>query len=181
MSGKEIVTIKKQMADTKTKKSFYDFTAVDGDGKEVALKDYQGKVVIVCNVASQCGYTDVSYKGLVALHDKYKDQGLEVLAFPCNQFGSQEPEACPKIKQFASEKYKVSFPIFEKVNVNGSSAHPLFEFLKTEKTGILGTTSIKWNFTKFLVDRQGIVVARYGPNETPASFEKAVIECLEKK
>jgi glutathione peroxidase len=149
--------------------SVYDFTVKDAKGEDVSLRKYEGKVLLIVNVASKCGYTP-QYKELAEIREKYHDRGFEVLAFPCNQFGWQEPGTEDEICEFAKTKYNANFPIFHKIDVNGGQAAPLFDFLKKEQTGILGTTSVKWNFTKFLVDRNGKCVHRFGPNETPTSF-----------
>ena len=134
---------------------------------------FRGQVLLIVNVASECGMTP-QYAGLETLYRKYQSHGFSVVGFPCNQFGGQEPGTNAEIAAFCSEKYDVSFPMFSKVNVNGDDAHPLFEFLKTQQRGLLGTTAIKWNFTKFLVDRNGKVVARFGPTDTPAQIEPAI-------
>src|SRR5690606_15072107 len=139
--------------------------------------DYQGKVLLIVNVASKCGFTP-QYTGLEELYRKYRGQGLVVLGFPCNQFGSQEPGDEAEIRQFCSLNYDVSFPMFAKVDVNGDQAHPLFRFLKKEGRGVLGTEAIKWNFTKFLVDRDGQVVRRYAPTDTPERIEKDLAAVL---
>ena len=144
----------------------YDFTARTIDGADQSLSDYKGKVLLVVNVASKCGFTP-QYKGLEALYREYKDKGLLVLGFPCDQFGHQEPGDEDEIKNFCSLNYDVSFPMFAKIKVNGDDAHPLYKFLKSEASGILGSEGIKWNFTKFLVDGSGNVVARFGPRTTP--------------
>jgi glutathione peroxidase len=157
--------------------SFYEFTAPLLDGKPQAMADYQGKVVLVVNVASKCGYTP-QYEGLEALWRKYQDKGLVILGFPCNQFGEQEPGSASDIAQFCSTTYDVSFPIFGKIDVNGDHAHPLYEYLKHAAKGVLGTESVKWNFTKFLVDRQGKVVHRFAPETTPEALEGDVAKLL---
>ena len=149
--------------------SFYDFSAKSIDGQTVSMKDYAGKVVLVVNVASKCGFTP-QYTGLEELYKTYKDRGLVILGFPCNQFGGQEPGTEAQIKEFCSLTYPVSFPMFAKTDVNGPNTHPLYTFLKKEKTGILATEAIKWNFTKFLVDRHGHVVDRYSPQTTPKNL-----------
>ena len=146
--------------------SLYDISARDITGKDRSLADYRGKVLLVVNVASRCGFTP-QYTGLEALFRKYHDRGFEVLGFPCNQFGSQEPGSEADIQGFCSTTYDVTFPLFAKVDVNGADAHPLYRLLKGEKPGILGTEAIKWNFTKFLVDRQGNVAKRFAPNDKP--------------
>jgi glutathione peroxidase len=151
--------------------NLYDFTAVDIDGRPKKLSDYQGRTVLIVNVASACGYTP-QYAGLEALYRKHKDDGLVVLGFPCNQFGAQEPGTAKDIQEFCKANYDVTFPLFAKVDVNGEHAHPLFEWLKSQKKGIFGTAAIKWNFSKFLVDANGDVVKRYGSGDTPEAIEK---------
>lgn len=151
--------------------SAYDFSAKTIDGAEQPLSAYRGKTLLVVNVASKCGFTP-QYKGLEALYRQYQDQGLVVLGFPCDQFGHQEPGDEQEIKNFCSLNYEVSFPMFAKVEVNGDGAHPFYQFLKTQKPGLLGTELIKWNFTKFLVDKDGEVLKRYAPNDTPESIGK---------
>lgn len=145
--------------------SFYDFSAKLNDGSKKKLNDYKGKVLLVVNTASQCGFTP-QYKGLQELYAKYKKRGFEVLAFPCDQFGHQEPGGDDEIKSFCETNYGVEFALFSKIDVNGENAHPLYKFLKSEKGGLLGD-AIKWNFTKFLVDKNGNVVERYAPLTTP--------------
>lgn len=157
--------------------NLYDYE-VSKDGKPTTLKEYQGKVLLIVNTASKCGFTS-QYEGLEKLRRDYHEKGFEVLAFPCNQFGGQEPGTDEEIQQFCATRFSVSFPVFSKVDVNGDSAHPLFEHLKSGAKGILGTSAIKWNFTKFLVDREGKVLYRYAPNDTPASLAKAVESVLE--
>jgi len=157
--------------------SLYDISARDITGKDRSLADYRGKVLLVVNVASRCGFTP-QYTGLEALYRKYHDRGFEVLGFPCNQFGSQEPGSEAEISTFCSTTYDVSFPLFAKVDVNGADAHPLYRLLKGEKPGILGTEAIKWNFTKFLVNRQGEVVKRYAPTDKPEDLDGAVAALL---
>jgi glutathione peroxidase len=149
----------------------YDFSAKTIDGSERPLSDFRGKALLVVNVASKCGFTP-QYTGLEALHRKFRDKGIEVLGFPCDQFGHQEPGNEEEIKNFCSLTYDVSFPMFAKVDVNGPNAHPLYKWMKEEKAGFLGTEGIKWNFTKFLIDRQGKVVRRYAPTDTPEKIEK---------
>ena len=155
-----------------------DFEARSLAGKPVALRDYQGKVVLVVNTASKCGFTP-QYKGLEALYRKYKDQGLEVLGFPCNQFGAQEPGNEQEIATFCETNYDVTFPMFSKVDVNGEGTSPVYRYLKSAKPGLLGTEAIKWNFTKFLIDRDGNVVARFAPNDTPESIERDIAKALQ--
>jgi len=146
--------------------AFYDFSAPRLDGSPQALADYRDKVVLVVNVASHCGFTP-QYAGLEALWRDYRDRGLVILGFPCNQFGEQEPGNAEEIAQFCSLTYDVTFPLFAKVDVNGSAESPIWAWLKAEAPGIFGTEAIKWNFTKFLLDRQGNVVERYAPTVEP--------------
>ena len=143
----------------------YDFDAVDINGLEKHLADYKGKVLLIVNTASQCGFTP-QYGPLQELYEKYAPQGLEILGFPCDQFGHQEPGTEDEIFEFCESKFGITFPMFSKVEVNGKNAHPLYKWLKSEKSGMLGG-AIKWNFTKFLVDREGTVVKRYGTNVNP--------------
>eukprot|EP00032_Breviata_anathema_P000927 JZ551003.1.p1 GENE.JZ551003.1~~JZ551003.1.p1 ORF type:complete len:189 (+),score=47.23 JZ551003.1:26-568(+) len=162
-------------------KSFYDFVMKDlATDEEVPLANYKGKVCIVVNVASKCGFTDSNYKGLVEMHKKFHEKGLEVLAFPCNQFGGQEPGTASEICSFAASKFNATFPLFEKVDVNGKDTHPLYVWLKSQDKG-KGTLGdrIKWNFTKFIIDKNGEVRARHGPNTEPHKFEKEVEQLLE--
>ena len=147
----------------------YDFTADDIDGQPVPLSGYAGKVLLVVNVASKCGFTP-QYAGLEQLWRDYRERGLVVLGFPCDQFGHQEPGDEAEIRNFCSLTYDVDFPMFAKVEVNGEGAHPLWRWLKEEKRGFLGTGAIKWNFTKFLVGRDGHVLSRYAPTERPESL-----------
>lgn len=144
----------------------YDFNATALDGQPVDLQRYRGKVLLIVNTASACGFTP-QYQGLEALQRRYADQGLVVLGFPCNQFGHQEPGDEAAIGAFCEKNYGVTFPMFAKVDVNGDDAHPLFRFLKGEAPGVLGTEAVKWNFTKFLVNREGAVVTRYAPTTKP--------------
>ena len=157
--------------------SVYDFPVDDIQGNRVDLGRYRGKVLLVVNTESKCGFTP-QYEGLEALYRKYREQGLEVLGFPCNQFGAQEPGSEQEIATFCETNYDVTFPMFAKVDVNGDAAAPLYRFLKHEKPGLLGTEAIKWNFTKFLVGRDGNVVARYAPNDKPESFEADIAKAL---
>jgi glutathione peroxidase len=150
--------------------SVHDFTVDDIQGKPVPLGRYKGEVLLIVNVASKCGFTP-QYKGLEALQRKYHGRGFDVLGFPCNQFGAQEPGSEDEIAQFCETSYGVTFPMFAKVDVNGDAAAPLYKHLKSAKKGVLGTEAIKWNFTKFLVDREGEVVARFAPNDTPESLQ----------
>jgi len=156
--------------------SIYDFTALTIADKEVSLSDYKGHVLLIVNTASECGFTP-QFAGLQTLYDELSEQGLVVLGFPCNQFGKQDPGADQEINEFCQLNYGVSFPMFSKIDVNGSDAHPLFCYLKDNARGVLGSKSIKWNFTKFLVNREGEVVARYGSNDKPQSI-KSDIEAL---
>jgi glutathione peroxidase len=157
--------------------TLYDFTVNDIAGHPVPLDRYKGKVVLVVNTASKCGFTP-QYKGLEALFRKHRDKGLEVLGFPCNQFGAQEPGNDQEIATFCETNYDVTFPMFAKIDVNGEHAAPVYRFLKSAKPGLLGTEAIKWNFTKFLVDRKGNVVARYAPNDTPEALEPDIERAL---
>ena len=156
---------------------FYNFSAKDIDGVERRLEDFKGKVVLVVNVASKGGFTP-QYTGLEAMYKRLAPRGLEVLGFPCDQFGHQEPGDEAEIRQFCSLTYDVSFPMFAKVQVNGAATHPLYAWLKKEGPGVLGTESIKWNFTKFLVDREGNVVRRYGSADKPEKIEKDIEKLL---
>ncbi|MCR5875662.1 glutathione peroxidase [Phenylobacterium sp. J426] len=153
--------------------SIYDFTAETIDGQPAPLADYRDKVVLIVNTASKCGFTK-QYAGLEELYRKYRDRGLVVLGFPCNQFGQQEPGDAEEIKSFCSLTYDVDFPMMRKVDVNGPSAHPLYAYLKAQKKGVLGTEGIKWNFTKFLVDRSGKVTGRFAPTVEPKALEGAI-------
>ena len=155
----------------------YDFSARDIDGKETSLSEYKGKAMLVVNTASKCGFTP-QYTGLEKLSQEFKDQGLVVLGFPCDQFGHQEPGDEAEIKNFCSLTYDVSFPMFAKVDVNGPKAHPLFQWLKAEKSGLLGLEGIKWNFTKFLVGKDGTVLKRYAPTDTPEKIGKDLKKIL---
>ena len=155
----------------------YDFSAKNIDGKEQALDAWKGKAMLIVNVASKCGFTP-QYKGLEALYAKYKDQGLVVLGFPCDQFGHQEPGDEAEIKNFCALNYEVTFPLFAKIEVNGAHTHPLYAYLKHQAKGLLGSEAIKWNFTKFLVDKSGKVVSRYAPTDTPQSIEKDLAAVL---
>jgi glutathione peroxidase len=157
--------------------SLYDISARTIDGRTQSLSDYRGRTLLIVNVASQCGYTP-QYGGLEALYREFKDRGFAVLGFPCNQFGSQEPGSDADITSFCSTTYNVTFPMFAKVEVNGPAAHPLFRLLKSSRKGLLRTESIKWNFTKFLVDQQGNVLRRYGPGDTPESIRADLLELL---
>ena len=150
--------------------ALYSIPVTTIDGEPTTLEPYRGQVMLVVNVASKCGYTP-QYAGLEALYRRYKARGLTVLGFPCDQFGNQEPGSETEIRQFCSLAYDVTFPMFAKVDVNGPNEHPLYNKLKSQARGVLGTTGIKWNFTKFLVNRDGAVVARYSSRDTPADIE----------
>ncbi|HXH30149.1 MAG TPA: glutathione peroxidase [Bacteriovoracaceae bacterium] len=157
-------------------KSIYDIAVKDISGKEVSLADYRGKFLLIVNVASKCGFTP-QYQGLEELHRDLKDQ-VVVMAFPCNQFGAQEPGDSAEIQSFCTHTYDVKFPIFEKIDVNGKNAAPLYTFLKQEKKGLLGTEGIKWNFTKFLVGRDGQVLKRYAPTDKPEAIKNDIKKLL---
>jgi glutathione peroxidase len=150
----------------------YDFSAQSLAGEQVALKQFQGQVLLIVNTASACGFTP-QYKGLEALHRALSPRGFAVLGFPCNQFGGQEPGNAAQIQEFCAGNYAISFPMFAKIDVNGDNAHPLFKYLKNERSGLVGP-SIKWNFTKFLVDRAGRVVARHAPTARPESLRREI-------
>ena len=151
----------------------YDFNVKTIDGKQQSMSRYRGKVMLIVNTASECGFTP-QYAGLQKLYEKFNARGLEVLGFPCNQFGKQEPGSPEQIAAFCSANYGVTFPMFEKIDVNGKDAHPLFRYLKREAPGVLGSEPIKWNFTKFLVDREGRVVRRYAPVDAPEKLDGAI-------
>ena len=152
--------------------SIYDFSARSLAGEDTPLKRFEGKVLLVVNTASACGFTP-QYKGLETLQQRYAARGFSVLGFPCNQFGRQEPGTAAQIEQFCSSNYAVSFPMFDKIEVNGDNAHPLYQYLRREKSGLLGS-AIKWNFTKFLIDRSGRVVGRYAPTTAPEQLTKDI-------
>lgn len=158
-------------------KNIYEFNAVLANKKEISLEEYQDKVVLVVNTASKCGFTP-QYDGLEKIYQKYKDKGLVILAFPCNQFGFQEPNNEEQIQEFCKVNFGVTFPIFTKIDVNGSGAHPLYGFLKESLPGLLGFELIKWNFTKFLIDRNGVPVKRYAPNTEPKDLETDIEKLL---
>ena len=153
--------------------SVYDYSAKTLDGQDASLADYRGQVLLIVNTASKCGFTP-QYEGLEALYREYKDKGFTVLAFPCNQFGAQEPGNAEAIANFCSLTYDVTFPVLAKIDVNGPSAHPLYAYLKHEQKGLLGTEAIKWNFTKFLIGRDGEVVERFAPTTKPEDLKLAV-------
>jgi glutathione peroxidase len=151
-------------------------TRLNGDTEQ--MSDYAGKVLLIVNVASRCGFTG-QYAGLQRIYTEFHDRGFEVLGFPCNQFGGQEPGSATEIQHFCSSSYQTSFPLFEKTDVNGDNAHPLFKYIKHAAPGILGTEAIKWNFTKFLVDRKGQVLRRYGSADDPASIANDIQKALQ--
>ena len=152
------------------KATVYDFSARDIEGREQSLGEYRGKVLLIVNVASECGFTP-QYAGLEALQRKYAERGFAVLGFPCNQFGAQEPEGEDQIRQFCESRYDVTFPLFAKIDVNGAGAHPLYAYLKSAEPGLLGSEAVKWNFTKFLVGTNGRVVKRYAPTTKPETIQ----------
>ena len=158
-------------------KSIADFSAKLPNGEEVSLADKAGKVLLVVNTASRCGFTP-QYDGLEALYRKFKDQGFEVVAFPCNQFGAQEPGNAEEIATFCKLTYDVTFPLMAKVDVNGDTATPLYQWMKDQAPGLMGSKSVKWNFTKFLIDREGKVVRRYAPTDKPEGIEKDIAKLL---
>ena len=155
----------------------YDFAAVDLSGRPASISEYRGKVLLIVNTASKCGFTP-QYEGLEALYEDLADRGFVVLGFPCNQFGAQEPGNAEEIATFCKLTYDVSFPMFEKIDVNGPKAHPLFEWLKNEAPGMLGSKGVKWNFTKFLVDRNGKVRGRFAPATKPEALRKEIESLL---
>ena len=155
---------------------FYDYTVKDIDGNDLSLSKFKGEVVLVVNTASKCGFTK-QYEGLEELYEKYKDKGFVILGFPCNQFGSQEPGTEAEIKNFCEATFSVSFPMMSKIDVNGENTHPLYKFLKSEQHGLLGN-DIKWNFTKFLIDREGNAVERFASQKTPKGLEKEIEKLL---
>ncbi len=155
----------------------FDFSAIDIDGNTQSFSDYAGKVILVINTASKGGFTP-HYTGLESWWREYKEQGLLIVGFPCDQFGHQEPGDEDEIKNFCSLSYDVSFPMFSKIEVNGSGAHPFYQWLKKEKSGLLGIGAIKWNFTKFLIGRDGNVISRYAPTDKPETIEKDIVKAL---
>ena len=157
--------------------SIYDFNVKTIDGEEVSMSKYKGKVLLIVNVASKCGFTS-QYEGLENLYEKYKNQDFMVLGFPSNQFANQEPESNDKIKEFCSLTYEVKFDMFSKIDVNGENEAPLYKFLKANQKGILITENIKWNFTKFLIDKNGNVVERYAPTDSPLKMEEKIKELI---
>jgi glutathione peroxidase len=163
----------------KSAETAYGFSAALLDGSPVSLDKFRGRVLLIVNTASKCGFTP-QYAGLEELYRAYKDRGFEVLGFPCNQFGAQEPGPAAEIGAFCGKNYGVSFPLFAKIDVNGPDAHPLYRFLKEGKPGIFGTENIKWNFTKFLIDRQGNVTGRFGPATEPKTLAVTIEELLDR-
>ena len=153
--------------------SLYELKAADASGTEQSLEAHRGKVLLIVNTASKCGFTP-QYEGLQKLYEQYADQGLEIIGFPCNQFGAQEPGSDDEIQSFCSLNYSVSFPVMAKIDVNGANTHPVYQYLKSSAKGLLGSEGIKWNFTKFLVDREGNVVDRFAPTTTPKQLEDKI-------
>ncbi|MBK1735792.1 glutathione peroxidase [Halorhodospira abdelmalekii] len=158
--------------------SVYDFTATTITGQPQPLRDFAGQVLLIVNVASQCGLTP-QYQGLQTLQSRHHERGFTVLGFPCNQFGNQEPGEEAEIAEFCTTRFEVNFPLFAKIEVNGDQAHPLFQYLKSEAPGLMGSRAVKWNFTKFLVDRQGRVTARYAPQTAPEALERDITALLD--
>ena len=157
--------------------SIYQFSATNINGKEVNLSDYQGKVILIVNTASKCGFTP-QFEGLELLHQELESQGLVILGFPCNQFGSQDPGEDGQIEEFCQLNYGVSFPMFSKIDVNGDATHPLYKYLKKQAKGLLGSQAVKWNFTKFLVNKEGDVVERYGSADKPKDIKSDIQKLL---
>lgn len=160
--------------------TIYDFTVITAEGTQQPLADYRGKVLLIVNTASKCGFTP-QYAGLEALYRRYADRGFVVLGFPCNQFADQESGDMEEIRSFCSLSYDISFPLFTKIEVNGSNAAPLYQYLKSAAPGLLGSQAIKWNFTKFLIARDGTVQGRYAPTTKPEQLEASIMELLEQK
>lgn len=158
--------------------NFYDFSAIEINGREISMKDYKGKVVLIVNTASKCGLTP-QFKDLEALYQEYKDREFEILGFPCNQFANQDPGSNEEINQFCQLNYGVTFTMFEKINVNGTDTHPLYKYLKSQAKGILNN-EIKWNFTKFLIDANGNVIKRYAPKTSPLKVKNDIEKLLNK-
>jgi glutathione peroxidase len=181
MTSSKATRVEEKMAETSD--TVYDFSAQTLAGRTTSLSDFKGRVLLIVNTASQCGFTP-QYAGLELLYQTYKERGLEVLGFPCNQFGAQEPGTADEIGAFCEQNYRVTFPMFAKIDVNGEKAHPLYRFLKKEKPGLLGMLgagAIKWNFTKFLVDRNGSVVARFASTTKPENLKKNLENLLESR
>jgi len=162
-----------------TMKGLYNFNVVTATGVEQSMSIYKDKVLLIVNVASECGFTP-QYEGLQNLYESYRDQGFEILAFPCNQFGGQEPGTSKQIQNFCKVNFGVTFPLFAKIDVNGENAHPLYVYLKDKAPGVLGTKSIKWNFTKFLIDKKGNIIKRYGSSTKPEKIAKDIEVLLQK-
>ena len=162
---------------TEIKDNIYNHSCNDNLGNLQNLSAFEGQALLIVNTASKCGFTP-QYNGLQELQEKFKDSGFSVLAFPCNQFGGQEPGSSEEIQEFCTVNYGINFPIFEKVDVKGEDAHPLFKYLTSEKKGLLGSESIKWNFTKFLIDKEGKPIARFAPNTTPEKISKEIENLL---
>jgi glutathione peroxidase len=160
------------------KQNIYNFSCLNQNGDEISLSNYEGKVLLIVNTASKCGFTP-QYNELEKLHQKYSDKAFEVLAFPCNQFGKQEPGSNKEIQEFCSLNFNTNFPVFSKIEVNGNEAHPLYNFLTEAMPGLLGLESIKWNFTKFLIDQKGRPIARFAPNTSPEKIEPKIKELLD--
>lgn len=157
--------------------TIYEYSAILNNGQEVSLEQYKGKVLLIVNTASACGFTP-QYEGLQKLYEQYKDQGLEILAFPCNQFKNQEKGSDEEIKQFCDLNFNISFPLFKKIDVNGDDTHPLYQYLKNEAPGLLGSKAVKWNFTKFLVGKDGQVITRFATATKPEALEVPIKEAL---
>jgi glutathione peroxidase len=157
--------------------SIYDYTIKNAKNEDVSMSDFKGKVLLIVNTASECGFTN-QYEGLEQLYKDHQTNGLEVLGFPCNQFGKQESGTDEEIQEFCQVKFGVKFPVFKKIDVNGDDTHPLYEFLKTEAPGLLGSKSIKWNFTKFLISKDGTVLKRFAPKVTPESMTDEIKDLL---
>lgn len=172
-----ILSCSNNSGEAKMPENVYDFTVKDIDGNEVSLSDYKGKVMLVVNVASECGFTP-QYEGLQKLYEDYKEQGLVVLGFPSNQFGSQEPGSNEEIQNFCTSKFNVTFPMFSKIDVNGDNADPFYAFIKDKAPGTLNTKSIKWNFTKFLIDKDGNVIERFSSAVKPKEIAPKIEEVL---
>jgi glutathione peroxidase len=153
--------------------SIYDYKFNDSNSEEVSMADYKGKVLLIVNTASKCGLTG-QYEGLENIYKELKEEGLEILGFPCNQFGAQEPGSNSEIQEFCKLQFDIKFPVFDKIDVNGETAHPLYTYLKAQAPGLLGSKSIKWNFTKFLIDRDGNVIKRFAPTDKPEKIQKEV-------
>ena len=167
-----------EMSDNK--QTFYDFNATSIIGENISMSKYKGKVVLVVNTASKCGFTP-QYEGLQKLYDNHEDNNFTILGFPCNQFKEQEPASHAEIQTFCKTNYDITFPLFEKIDVNGDNTHSLYKFLKSEATGIIWTESVKWNFTKFLVDKNGKVITRYGSSTKPKDIEADILKLFKAK